>query len=64
MSDQPEFLTVAEVADRFRVNQVTVYRMVERGQLAVVRFGVGRKGIRIPSAEVERYVAESLAVAV
>ncbi len=59
MSDQaPEFLTVKEVADRFRVNPVTVYRLVEDGRLPVVRFG--RKGIRIPQSAVERFISESL----
>jgi excisionase family DNA binding protein len=41
------FLTVAEVAELMRVSNMTVYRMVESGQLPAVRFG---RSYRIPES--------------
>lgn len=61
MSDQPELLKVREVADLFRVHEATVYRLVEKGRLSVVRVGIGRKGIRITQDAVEQFLAESVA---
>jgi excisionase family DNA binding protein len=43
------FLTVAEVADLMRVSAMTVYRMVQSGELPAVRFG---RSYRIPEAAV------------
>ena len=41
------FLTVAEVADLMRVSAMTVYRMVQSGELPAVRFG---RSYRIPES--------------
>jgi excisionase family DNA binding protein len=49
---EPEFFTIAEVADWLRVSYDTVRRMIERGDLAVVR--AGPRTSRIPIAEVKR----------
>lgn len=43
------FLTVAEVADLMRVSNMTVYRMVQRGELPAIRFG---RSYRIPESAV------------
>jgi len=43
------FLTVAEVAELMRVSVMTVYRMVQSGELPAVRFG---RSYRIPEAAV------------
>ena len=43
------FLTVAEVAELMRVSAMTVYRMVQAGELPAVRFG---RSYRIPEAAV------------
>jgi len=43
------FLTVAEVAELMRVSAMTVYRMVQSGELPAVRFG---RSYRIPEAAV------------
>jgi excisionase family DNA binding protein len=43
------FLTVAEVADMMRVSNMTVYRMVQRGELPAIRFG---RSYRIPESAV------------
>ncbi len=43
------FLTVAEVAELMRVSVMTVYRLVQTGELPAVRFG---RSYRIPEAAV------------
>lgn len=43
------FLTVAEVAELMRVSAMTVYRMVQNGELPAIRFG---RSYRIPEAAV------------
>jgi excisionase family DNA binding protein len=35
----PEFLTVTEVAEIFRIGRMTVYRMCGRGEITATRFG-------------------------
>lgn len=49
------FVTVAEVAGRLRVSNMTVYRLIQSGQLAAVRIG---KSYRIREADVDRYLAD------
>ncbi|WP_304455982.1 helix-turn-helix domain-containing protein [Nocardiopsis sp. YSL2] len=44
------FLTVAEVADRLRLSQMTVYRMCQSDTIASVRIG---RSYRIPVVAVE-----------
>ncbi len=48
------FLTVAEVAELMRVSAMTVYRMVQSGELPAVRFG---RSYRIPEAAVVELVS-------
>lgn len=48
-------LTVSEVASVMRVSNMTVYRLIKRGDLAAVRVG---HGYRIRQNEVERYLGE------
>jgi excisionase family DNA binding protein len=45
--------TVAEVAARMRVSNMTVYRLIKTGELPAVRIG---KNYRIREADVERYL--------
>lgn len=47
------FATVAEVARRLRVSNMTVYRLVKSGELPAVRVG---RGYRIPEQELLRYL--------
>ena len=49
------FLTVAEVARRLRVSNMTVYRLVKSGQLPAVRVG---RGYRIREEDVRRYLEQ------
>jgi excisionase family DNA binding protein len=49
------FLTVAEVAKYLRVSNMTVYRLINAGQLAAVRVG---RGYRIREEDVTRYLRQ------
>lgn len=52
---QTQYFTVAEVATALRLSRMTIYRMVESGQLHGIRTGVRGKTIRIPAASVEQH---------
>ncbi len=49
------FLTVGEVARHLRVSNMTVYRLVNSGQLAAVRVG---RGYRIREVDVRKYLEQ------
>ncbi len=49
------FLTVAEVARHLRVSNMTVYRLVNSGQLPAVRVG---RGYRIREDDVRKYLEQ------
>jgi excisionase family DNA binding protein len=48
------FVTVAEVAEQMRVSNMTVYRLVQAGQLPAVRIG---RSYRIREEDVDKYLA-------
>lgn len=52
-TNQPEFYLVAELADKLRVSEMTIYRYIEAGKLKAHRLG---KGYRIPKNEYERFL--------
>ena len=45
-----ELLTVLEIASRFRVSTMTVYRLIHAGELASVRIG---RSYRVPVSAIE-----------
>ena len=49
------FLTVAEVAALLRVSNMTVYRLINAGELAAVRVG---KSYRLREDDVDKYLAD------
>lgn len=49
------FMTVGEVARGLRVSNMTVYRLVNSGQLSAVRVG---RSYRIREGDVRRYVEQ------
>lgn len=51
-SDDP-FLTVAEIAEHWRVSKMTVYRLLDSGKLPFVRVG---RSYRVRRSIVERYL--------
>ena len=56
-----DLLRVKEVAALFRVSTMTIFRLVDSGELKAIRVG---NSIRIPRAEVERFIeANTTAVA-
>jgi excisionase family DNA binding protein len=52
---ESRFVTVAEVAEQLRVSNMTVYRLIQSGQMAAVRVG---RSYRIRERDVDRYLAE------
>ena len=57
---QPEharasYLTVSEVAGVLRVSNMTVYRLINAGQMPAVRVG---KAYRIREDDIDRYLAD------
>ena len=48
-------LTVSEVAERMRVSNMTVYRLIKSGQLSAIRVG---KNYRIRRSDVDRYLTD------
>jgi excisionase family DNA binding protein len=55
IESQPRFVTVAEVAGVLRVSNMTVYRLIQAGQLPAVRVG---RSYRIRESDVDRYLAD------
>jgi len=51
------FVTVAEVADRLRVSTMTVYRLIQAGELPARRIG---HSYRLRSLDVEAYLDRGL----
>lgn len=54
--ERPTFLTVAEVAQLLRVSNMTVYRLINGGELPAARVG---KSYRIASADIDRYLDDA-----
>lgn len=52
---QSRFMTVGEVAAALRVSTMTVYRLINAGQLPAVRIG---RSFRVRPEELDRYLAE------
>lgn len=53
--NESRFVTVAEVAAQLRVSNMTVYRLIQSGQLPSTRVG---RSYRIREEDVARYLAE------
>ena len=52
---ESRFVTVAEVAGQLRVSNMTVYRLIQAGQLPAVRVG---RSYRIRDVDVDRYLSD------
>ncbi|HYZ10547.1 MAG TPA: helix-turn-helix domain-containing protein [Actinomycetota bacterium] len=50
---EARFVTVNEVAQLMRVSKMTVYRLINQGELPAVRIG---RGYRIREEDVHRYL--------
>lgn len=51
------YLTVGEVAAQLRVSSMTVYRLINAGELPAVRIG---RSFRLREEDLDRYLAERL----
>ncbi len=49
------FMTVGEVASVLRVSSMTVYRLINSGELPAVRIG---RSLRLRSEDLDRYLAD------
>lgn len=49
----PQLLTVAEVAELFRVSSMTVYRLIRNGELPAVRVG---RSYRVSEEDLQSYL--------
>ena len=56
-SSHARFMTVGEVAAVLRVSTMTVYRLINAGELAAVRVG---RSFRVRQEDFDRYLAERL----
>lgn len=55
MSPQLDLMTVREVADAMRVSTMTVYRLINAGELPALRVG---RHFRVLRSDLETYVRE------
>jgi excisionase family DNA binding protein len=53
------YLRVAQVAAQLNVHRTTVYRAIESGDLAAVRFGQGRGGLRVSTEALADYLMKA-----
>jgi excisionase family DNA binding protein len=53
----PTFMTVSEVAGVLRISTMTVYRLINAGQLPAVRIG---RSFRLRTDDLDRYIAGQL----
>ncbi|MBP7005725.1 helix-turn-helix domain-containing protein [Patescibacteria group bacterium] len=56
--NDPDFYLVEELAEKLRVNKMTIYRWIKAGKLAAPKIG---KEYRIAKTEFERLITESIA---
>lgn len=49
-----EYLSVREVAERFSISKMSIYRLIEADEIPVLRIG---KSLRIRTADLEDYVS-------
>lgn len=54
-STQSRFMTVGEVAAALRVSTMTVYRLINSGELPAVRIG---RSFRLRAEDLDRYVSD------
>jgi excisionase family DNA binding protein len=57
-ADQELLLRIDVAAERLAVSRATLYRMVQRGDIGVVRIG---SAVRIPVSALEQWLAGQLA---
>lgn len=56
-AEQKDFYTAQELADKLRVNVMTIYRYIKAGKLKAYKIG---KEFRIDQSEFERFLNQSV----
>lgn len=51
---RPKFLTLTQFADRYQVSRSTIYRLAQKGELEIIKFG---RSSRISFDEAEAWAA-------
>ena len=54
------YMRVRDYARKFSLDESTVYKMIDRGEIKAIR--IGKKTLRIPSSELERYLEREPAI--
>ncbi len=54
--NEPDFYLVEELAEKLRLNKMTIYRWIKTGKLTAFKIG---KGYRITSEEFERFISKT-----
>ncbi|HLW45740.1 MAG TPA: helix-turn-helix domain-containing protein [Acidimicrobiales bacterium] len=54
-ANHSRFMTVGEVASDLRVSSMTVYRLINAGELKAVRIG---RSFRVRTEDLDRYLAD------
>ena len=57
VATRPEYLSVAETAQRLRMSRASVYRAVAAGNLPAIRLNP-QGALRVPAAELDRRLEE------
>lgn len=55
----PELLRIPEAAERLNVSRASVYRWIEEGRLPAVQLGGRGSPLRVPTGELEEWLALS-----
>lgn len=50
------YLTVREVSDQLRLSRMTVYRLMESGEMPSLRVG---RNLRIPAEDLKEYISSN-----
>jgi excisionase family DNA binding protein len=57
-TDQELLLRIDAAADRLSISRATLYRMIQRGEIATIRIG---SAVRIPVSALDRWLAAQTA---
>jgi excisionase family DNA binding protein len=61
MEAKTEYLTIKEIATKFRVNPVTIQRLIYNGELEALKVG---GSYRIPTENLEKFIKASTGVTI
>jgi excisionase family DNA binding protein len=59
-TSSPELLRIPEAAERLNISRASVYRWIEEGRLPAIQLGGRGAPLRIPAAELERWLGRQM----